>query len=192
MTGTAGLLLLTGGSGRRLGGPKHRLPHPAGGTWGGHLVRVFEAVFPGGPVRVLGEPLPDRPGLPRVEDPRQGPAAALIAWAAQERAFPRRWWAVPCDQVRWDREALQAWHAAAEAADPEGGAWVVAEGEVHRQWLGGFLGGSLLPALAAREARSLHALAGTLPGVALAWPGPWWSDVDTPEALAAWMDAHPG
>ena len=51
---TAGLLLLTGGRGRRLGGPKHLRPHPAGGSWGGHLAGVFAAVFPGGPVQVRG------------------------------------------------------------------------------------------------------------------------------------------
>lgn len=192
MKPAAGLLLLTGGSGRRLGGPKHRLPHPEGGTWGGHLVRVFEEAFPGCPIRILGESLPDRPELAQVEDPRQGPASALIAWAVREREAPVRWWAVPCDQVRWSREALEAWHAAAETADPEGRAWVVAEGEVHRQWLGGFLGGSLLPEVAAREAKSLHALAATLPVTTLAWPGPWWEDLDTPEARQAWEREAPG
>ena len=72
-----GLLLLSGGAGRRMGSPKHALGHPAGGSWGGHLVRVFESVFPGGPILVLGEPLPDRPELQALEDPREGPAMAL-------------------------------------------------------------------------------------------------------------------
>jgi len=59
----AGLLLLSGGAGQRMGARKHALEHPAGGSWGGHLVRVFETVFPEGPIQVLGEPLPDSPEL---------------------------------------------------------------------------------------------------------------------------------
>ena len=80
----AGLLLLSGGSGTRMGAPKHALPHPGGGSWGGHLVGVFAAVFPDGPVQVLGDPLPDHPDLPRLEDPREGPAVALRTWARLE------------------------------------------------------------------------------------------------------------
>ena len=58
---SAGLLLLTGGKGQRLGGTKHDRPHPSGGSWGGHLVAVHQAVFGDAPVCVLGAPLPDQP-----------------------------------------------------------------------------------------------------------------------------------
>ncbi|BDU76993.1 NTP transferase domain-containing protein [Mesoterricola sediminis] len=187
----AGLVLLTGGRGRRMGAAKHELPHPGGRSWGGHGVAVFRTVFPEGPLRILGEPLPDHPGLPRVADPRQGPAAALRAWAAQEGGTPRRWWVAPCDQVRWTPAALAAWYRAAEAADPDGAAWVVAgPAQGPAQWLGGFLGQALLPALARSTASSLHALAADLACIRLDWPGPWWEDVDTPEARRSW-EAEP-
>ncbi len=121
-----GLLLLTGGKGERLGGPKHDRSHPLGGSWGGHLVRVFEAVFPGGPVELLGEPLPDRPDLRPMDDPRLGPAEALKAWAAQGRGeHARRWWVVACDLPRWTEADLRAWWSQVLVADPEGAVWVV-------------------------------------------------------------------
>jgi len=116
----AGLLLLTGGLGRRFGGPKHLQPHPAGGSWGGHLAAVFEAVFPGAPMQLLGEGLPDRPDLAPLADPRQGPALALRHWAAGAGggSHPERWWIVACDQIGWTGSALDAWHGAVSRADP--------------------------------------------------------------------------
>ncbi len=180
-----GLLLLTGGKGERLGGPKHDRPHPQGGSWGGHLVRVFEAVFPGGPVEILGEPLPDRPGLFRMDDPRRGPAEALKAWAAQGRGgAARRWWVVACDLPRWTEADLRDWWTQALAVDPTGATWVVAEVEGHLQPLGGFLPAGLLPALGDVATSRLGGLWEALPGRKVSTGGDRWVDVDDPEALA--------
>jgi molybdopterin-guanine dinucleotide biosynthesis protein A len=178
-----GLLLLSGGAGTRLGAPKHALTHPAGGSWGGHLVRVFESAFPGAPLQVLGEPLPDRPELPRLDDPREGPAVALRTWAATPTAAAAAdlWWVVACDQVRWTPERLQAWAAVCEAADPAQSRWVMALNRGRLQPLGGWLPGALRPALAASSARSLMTLAAALPHLALPREGEEWLDVDTPE-----------
>lgn len=182
MTGT-GLLLFTGGAGRRLGGPKHDRPHPAGGTWGGHLVGLFEALRPGAPLQVLGASLPDRPDLPVIDDPRQGPAVALRAWAARSVPAVRAWLLLPCDQVGWTAESLQGWLARAEAADPPGKAWVLPSVAGRDQYLGSLLGAALRPALATLEARSLAGLAERLPVVRLPEEGPGWQDVDAPEDL---------
>lgn len=180
-----GLVLLTGGKGERLGGPKHGRPHPEGGSWGGHLVRVFRTVVPEGPVQVLGAALPDHPDLPRVEDPREGPAVALRAWARSGPPPARRWWVVACDQVHWTAPAFAAWLAEAEAADPEGEAWILVRRAERRQPLGGFAGTALLPPTVSSRATSLHAL---LEGLAVReLPGAAWAgdDLDTPADLAA-------
>lgn len=183
MSSGTGLLLFTGGAGRRLGGPKHDRPHPAGGTWGGHLVRLFETLRPGAPLQVLGAPLPDRPDLPRIDDPREGPAVALRAWAARPAPPVRAWLLLPCDQVGWTAETLQAWLHRAEAADPAGEAWVLASVGGRDQYLGSLLGAALRPCLAMLEARSMAGLAGQLPLLRLASEGPGWRDVDSPEDL---------
>jgi len=187
----AGLLLLTGGKGRRFGGPKHAQPHPRGGTWGGHLVGVFEAVFPGGPVQVLGEPLPDRPELVPMADPGQGPAAALAHWAGRAVDTPERWWVVACDQVRWTPEALAAWHGRVLEADPRADHWVMAQVEDYAQYLGSFLPSHQLGTLATLQAFSLRDLARGLPTLTVPWPHPCWADVDTPEALGDWLGQGP-
>jgi molybdopterin-guanine dinucleotide biosynthesis protein A len=179
----AGLLLLSGGAGNRMGGPKHALEHPGGGTWGGHLVRVFEAVFPDSPIRVLGEPLPDRPDLPRLDDPRKGPAVALRVWAASEVSTTDRWWIVACDQVRWTPERLADWAGACAMADPAATCWVMALHGGHLQPLGGWFPSCLRPALARSTETSLVGLARALPHLALPSEGPEWVDVDTPEDL---------
>lgn len=179
--GNAGLLLLNGGQSRRMGTAKHTLAHPAGGTWGGYLVGIFASVFPGGPVQVLGEPLPDRPDLPVVPDEREGPAKALTTWAALEAPAPRRWWVVACDQVRWTPVSLRDWARRAEAADPQALHWVLARHEGHLQPFGSWLPASLRPALAATPARSLIAVAESVPHLILPGEGPEWMDVDTPE-----------
>ena len=189
---TAGLLLLNGGQSRRMGAAKHALLHPDGGTWGGHLVRVFEAVFPGGPIQVLGEALSDRPGLAVVADPRQGPGAALRAWAATSAPAASRWWVVACDQVRWTPERLEAWAHRARAADPDAGHWVLARHGDRLQPLGGWLPGALRPLLARASSRSLMALAESLPHLVLPCDGPEWMDVDTPEERRAFEDEGPG
>ena len=183
--GEAGLLLLSGGRSRRMGAAKHALAHPQGGTWGGHIARVFESVFPGGPIRVLGDPLPDRPDLPAFDDPRQGPAAALRAWALAETPSARRWWVVACDQVRWTPARLQAWAQRAEAADPAAAHWVMAQHGGHLQPLGSWLPDGLRSRLAAAPHRSLMALAEALPHLLLPCDGPEWVDVDTPEERRA-------
>ena len=182
-----GLLLLSGGRGRRMGASKHDLPHPDGGTWGGHLVRVFRALWPEGPVVVLGEPLPDHPDLLRCEDPREGPAVALRAWAQQDVPLPpvMRWWLVACDQVRWTVPSLRAWHRRVQAVDPAASHWVLATQEGHLQPLGGFLSDGLRPALAQSSATSLTGLATSLPHRLLPADGPEWQDLDTPEARRA-------
>lgn len=183
-----GLLLLTGGQGRRLGGSKHDRPHPAGGTWGGHLVRIFEAVAPGGPVVLLGSALPDRPDLAVVADPGEGPAVALRTWAARGEGGPaRRWWVVACDLPRWREADLRVWWETVQAVDPEGRAWVLAEVEGHLQPLGGMLPAELLPALASLEGRRLGELWGALPGKRVPAVGDCWVDVDDPEALARFL-----
>ncbi len=176
-----GLLLLSGGAGTRMGAPKHALDHPEGGSWGGHLVRVFEAVFPGAPIQVLGEALPDRPDLPRLDDPREGPAVALRAWASANVPPVEVWWVVACDQVRWTIERLAEWAAVCESTDPAHTYWIMALHEGHLQPLGGWLSDVLRPALVASSARSLMALATSLPYLALPRDGEEWVDVDTPE-----------
>jgi molybdopterin-guanine dinucleotide biosynthesis protein A len=176
----AGLVLLTGGRGRRYGGPKHLQPHPAGGSWGGYLAGVFEAAFPGGPIQVLGDALPDRPDLAPLDDPRQGPAAALRHWAALDRAHPVRWWVLACDQIRWTPDALAAWHARAAWADPGGSHWVLARHRGRLQPLGGFLADALAPRLAGVPGAALMALADALPCRILDVKGDVWLDQDVP------------
>ena len=176
-----GLLLLTGGSGTRMGASKHALDHPAGGSWGGHLVRVFESVFPDSPIQVLGEAIPERPDLPRQDDPREGPAVALHTWAAAEAPTADLWWVVACDQVRWTEDRLRDWTARCDAADPRHTSWVMALHNGRLQPLGGWLPDGLRPAIAASTARALKALAASLPHLALPSLGEEWVDVDTPE-----------
>ena len=176
-----GLLLLSGGAGTRLGAPKHALDHPAGGSWGGHLARGFESVFPGAPIQVLGDPLPDRPDLPHLDDPREGPAVALRIWAATETATVDVWWVVACDQVRWTPEKLTDWAAVCEAKDPSRTHWVMALHAGCLQPLGGWLPDGLRPALAASPTHSLMALAASLPHLTVPREGSEWDDVDTPE-----------
>ncbi|WLT30978.1 molybdenum cofactor guanylyltransferase [Geothrix sp. PMB-07] len=176
-----GLLLLTGGQGSRLGVPKHSLAHPAGPSWGGHLVAVFRVVFPEGPIQILGEPLSDHPELQVVADPRQGPAVALAHWATLPVPAVDLWWVVACDQVRWKAEELQAWVTQAQQADPACGRWVLGRSEGRLQPLGGLLPHGLRSALAASKLRSLWALAESLPHCILDNNLPGWRDVDTPE-----------
>lgn len=175
-----GLLLLTGGGATRLGGRKCGRMHPEGGTWGGHLVRTFQAVS-AGPVWVLGDPVPDHPGLARLDDPREGPAVALRAWAACRPSGADRWWIVACDQVRWTASDLQAWLHLAASEDP--GAWVMARSEGMRQYFGSLFPACMLPRLAATPGTSLRALADALPSVVLEWEAPMWRDIDTFEDL---------
>lgn len=164
-----------------MGAPKHGLEHPGGGSWGGHLVRVFESAFPGGPIQIVGEALPDRPELPRLDDSREGPALALRTWAASDAPPTEVWWVVACDQVRWTVPSLRDWWAACEASDPASTRWVMAHHGGHLQPLGGWLPAGLRPALAASQDRSLMALATSLPHLALPREGGEWLDVDTPE-----------
>lgn len=181
-----GLLLLTGGQGRRLGGPKHPRPHPGGSTWGGHLVEVFGAVAPHGPIQILGEPLPNRPDLYTVPDEGLGGAAALIQWAGRSGPKARRWWAVACDQVRWTPELLRTWLEMAERCDPQAMAWVVAKADGRLQPLGGFLPGHLREPLSAIDCVRISDLVRALPNHQLEWDSPVWDDVDTPADLQRW------
>ncbi|MBS1767057.1 MAG: nucleotidyltransferase family protein [Acidobacteria bacterium] len=185
MTARCGLVLLTGGRGERLGGPKHDRAHPLGGSWGGHLVRVFRAVVPDGPVCVLGAALPEHPELPRLDDPREGPAVALRTWAASAPPPARRWWILACDQIAWTERAFSGWISEAESADPEGEAWAFVVRDGHRQPLGGFLGGALVAPLALGHSTHLQAVLDQLPSSPLSgatWKG---GDIDTPDDLAA-------
>ena len=186
-----GLLLLSGGDGRRMGAPKHALDHPEGGSWGGHLVQVFGTVFQGGPMLVLGDVLPDHPELTRLEDPREGPAVALQTWARTETPDVDRWWIVACDQVRWTSQRLAEWARICEAEDPEAKHWVMALYGGHLQPLGGWLPNALRPSLAASSARSLMAMATSLPHLTVPCHGPEWADVDTQEDRQAWeLESH--
>lgn len=180
-----GLLLLSGGQSRRMGVPKHALPHPEGGTWGGHLVRVFRTVCPEGPVVVLGEPLSDWPLLPRLDDPREGPAVALRTWCATQAPREDRWWVVACDQVRWTPDRLAAWLRRVEAEDPDAAHWVMAEHGGRLQPLGSVLPGGLRSALTASDERSLSRLARSVPHRVIPTEGPEWQDLDTPEERRA-------
>jgi molybdopterin-guanine dinucleotide biosynthesis protein A len=179
-----GLLLLTGGQGARMGAPKQDLPHPSGTTWGGHLVTVFHAVFPEGPVQVLGTALADRPDLPVLEDPRLGPAVALEHWARSPAPTVDLWWVVACDQVRWREEDLRSWLALARGADPGHRRWVLGHADGHLQPLGGWLPHGLRPALAKAGASSLVGLVKSMPHLVLAEDLPGWRDIDTPEERA--------
>ncbi len=186
-----GMLLLTGGQGRRLGGPKHNRPHPSGGTWGGHLVRVFREMFPRGPVQILGEPLPDIEDMMDMEitvvsDPHQGPAVALSTWARSEPPPTIRWWVVPCDQVTWTPEALSAWYSLADDADPKGRGWVMVREDNREQPLGGFMGSLLLPSLASFEESRVRDLVARLPRCIVKSDAYRGLDVDLPADLDAW------
>ena len=184
----AGLLLLTGGSGRRFGAPKHRQPHPGGGTWGSHLVDVFQSVFPRGPVQLLGDGLPDRPDLPALEDPKAGPALALCHWARLCQAPPpRRWWVVGCDQIRWTPETLWAWYGTAAMADPVANHWVIARHGERIQPLGGFLASDLVEQMPHTRGTSLLTLMEAIPCLVLESEGEQWLDVDTQEDLAIYL-----
>jgi molybdopterin-guanine dinucleotide biosynthesis protein A len=180
-----GILLLSGGSGRRMGAPKHGLEHPAGSSWGAHLIRTFDAVFPEGTRLVLGDPLPDYPNLDRLDDPRLGPAIALRTWAQARLAGAvpgaDRWWIVACDQVRWTPERLRAWTATCQQEDPGGGRWVIAAQGKRLQPLGGWFPQALCPQLAACEATALTRMVEALPHLILPEAGEEWRDVDTPE-----------
>jgi len=185
--GGPGLLLFTGGQGRRFGGAKHTQPHPDGGTWGGHLAGVFSAVFPHGPIQVLGLGLPDRPDLVPMADPGAGPAVALRHWAGRCGLRADRWWLLPCDQLAWTSASLADWHRVAEAADPGAAHWVMARTEGRAQPLGGFLAASLLDPLSRLPGQALMALADALPCRLLdAQAGPW-RDVDTRADLARFL-----
>lgn len=180
-----GILLLSGGSGRRMGTPKHALEHPTGGSWAAHLIRTFIAAFPDGTRVVLGNPIPEDPGLPRLDDSRLGPAQALKVWArarlAQDTPGADRWWIVGCDQVRWTPNRLRAWTASCEQADPTGSRWVVAEHDHRLQPLGGWFPDNLCPRLAACDTDALMGLLEALPHLVLPGVGEEWRDVDTPE-----------
>ncbi|MBK8791671.1 MAG: NTP transferase domain-containing protein [Holophaga sp.] len=176
-----GMLLLTGGESRRFGAPKHLQPHATGGSWAGHLVRIFEEVFPGAPIRILGTPVQERPELGSLEDSRLGPAHALACWAAEPQPRVLAWWVLACDQVHWTPQSLRQWHAQAQ---PELHSWVLGNHEGRLQYLGGFLGAELLPRVAEPGARSLRALASRLPCRVLPVSGVEWLDVDHPEDLA--------
>lgn len=181
-------MLLTGGASSRFGAPKHRQPHPGGGSWASHLIDLFRQVFGPGPVRILGEPVAERPELPCLDDPREGPARALAGWAAAERARAERWWVVACDQVRWNEASLIAWHAAARRVDPQGRAWILAEFGGELQPLGGFLGGCLLDLLGGSRERRLMALVRALPHRTLPWAESPFQDLDDPESFQAWLE----
>ena len=187
-----GLLLLTGGEGTRMGSPKHGLGHPSGSTWGHHLVAVFQAVFPEGPVQVLGEALVDQPDLPVLDDPRQGPVVALQHWAAAPAPAVDRWWVVACDQVRWQARELRAWADHTQASDPDQAHWVIGRFAGPLQPLGGFLPHHLRPALAQARARSLRALVELLPHLILDSDLPGWRDVDTPAERATFEGEQSG
>jgi molybdopterin-guanine dinucleotide biosynthesis protein A len=141
---------------------------------------------------ILGHPLPDRPDLPALPDAGLGPAHALIQWARHPDALPspHRWWVVACDQLRWTPAALQAWAREAQQADPEASHWVLGQREGRHQPLGGFLPERLRPSIQASEATRLSDLVASLPHLALAWQGPGWSDLDTPEELRSWEASH--
>jgi hypothetical protein len=173
-----------------MGEPKHNLRHPSGGTWGNHLVTVFETVFPDGPVQVLGEALAGRPDLPVLSDPRQGPAVALQHWALAAAPVVDLWWIVACDQVRWRATDLDTWVRQAETVDPGHERWLIGRFQGHLQPLGSLLPHRHRPLLAVAEARSLGALVESLPHHLLDSELPGWRDVDTSSERAR-FEAEP-
>ena len=173
----AGMVLLTGGRSSRMGAPKHQQMHPSGSTWGSHLVTVFQAVFPDGPVHLLGEALVERPDLPVLSDPRQGPAVALRHWAAAPAPAVDRWWVVACDQVRWREADLRSWVSLTQEIDPDHLHWVLGKFDGHVQPLGSLLPHRLRPLLALGGARSLLALVEAHRILDNDLPG--WRDLDT-------------
>ena len=181
-----GLLLLTGGQGRRLGGPKHPRSHPSGSSWGGHLVEVFSTVSPKGPIQILGEPLPDHPDLYSIPDEGLGAAAALIQWAGRSSPKAKRWWVVACDQVRWTPDLLKLWLEMAEGSDPTASNWTVATADGRLQPLGGFLPGTLRESMVGLDFARISDLVRALPHRVLEWDSPVWDDVDTPADLCRW------
>lgn len=165
-----------------MGEPKHAIAFPGGGSWSGHLVAIFEEAFPGAAVRVLGNPVPERLELHVVEDPRQGPAVALRAWALAEEAEIDWWWIAACDQMHWSPETLQAWFRRATGER----IWTMGRHMDHVQSMGSWMPNELLPALREQQAHSLRALMGQLPHRILDVDGPEWLDLDTPEERKAW------
>jgi len=87
-------LVLTGGEARRLGRrPKHALRHPGGDALLTRIHRVMASVA--SEVWVVGE---GPAGMPRLDDPRRGPALAVATAAAR---FPGVWLLVcPGDLAR--------------------------------------------------------------------------------------------
>lgn len=138
-------------------------------------------------MRILGEPVEGRAELPRFDDDRRGPAQALVRWAARESAVAPRWWVVACDQVQWEPAELLEWHAAAVQADPDGLAWVQADLQGEPQPLGGFLGGTLLAALARSPETRLLRLAQSLPQRILPWREQPFVDFDDRRSAEAWL-----
>ncbi len=187
-----GLVLLTGGRGTRMGTLKHDLAHPSGHTWGGWLVAVFRAVFPDGPVQVVGEALRGWGDLPVLADPRQGPAVALRHWAAAPAPEADLWWLLACDQVRWTEADLRTWVASAQAADPGLEAWVLGRRGGQLQTLGSLLPHRLRPALAQTEGGSLRELVAALPHRILPTELAGWWDLDSREDRALYNSEWEG
>ncbi len=109
--GGEGLLagVLVGGASRRMGRPKHLLPHPAGGTFLEYAVRLAQGVA--GETVILGA-CAGAPaalaGLARLEDAvaGAGPLAGLCSLLAEAR---QRWaLLLACDMPRLEASTLRA------------------------------------------------------------------------------------
>ncbi len=77
-----GVLILSGGVSSRQGSPKALLPHPAGGTFIGHLSRVYTADMDSVPVIVMNSKILDEAGN---ELSRENTKAVLISNSDPER-----------------------------------------------------------------------------------------------------------
>ncbi len=101
--------VLIGGGGKRMGRPKHMLPHPSGVTFVEHVVEVASHVAD--EVVLLGVRSDVPPGLARCRRladkvPGGGPAAGLCALL--EHAGPERWGLLlACDLAQLDVRLLR-------------------------------------------------------------------------------------
>lgn len=175
---TAGVVVLAGGTGRRLGGADK-----AGLDVGGRtlLDRALAAAAPVGPVVVVGDPAPGVATV-REQPPGGGPAAALLAGVAALPPEVATVVALAVDMPLVSSVTLQRLLAAASGGQ---GALLV-DGDGRRQYLCAAYDREALVAAAPADPDGLPLwrLVGDLALVEVPAEGEEATDVDTPEDLA--------